>query len=100
MIRDFWGVTKKRLIDEVEAIKDKCDSLTWEAIDTVRKLGNIGAHMEQDINLIIEIDPNEAELLIGLIEYLLKEWYGGKHQREKTLKSIVEIGKKKESPAS
>jgi hypothetical protein len=35
MIREFWGVKKARLIDEIEAIKDKTDALTWEAIDAV-----------------------------------------------------------------
>jgi len=38
------------------------DPLTWEAIDAVRKLGNIGAHMEKDINVIVDVDPEEAEL--------------------------------------
>ena len=27
----------------------------------IRKIGNIGAHMECDINLIVDIEPNEAE---------------------------------------
>jgi len=97
MIRDFWGVTKDRLIDEIEAIKDKVESLTWEAIDSVRKVGNIGAHMEKDINLIIEVEPNEADLLISLIETLIKNWYIDKHEREETLKEIVKLGKQKET---
>jgi hypothetical protein len=95
-IRDFWGVVKGRLIDEIDGIKDKCDPLTWEAIDAVRKIGNIGAHMEKDVNLVIDVDPNEAGLLIGLIETLFNDWYVNKHQREEGLKKIVEIGKKKE----
>ena len=43
-----------------------------DAIDAVRKIGNIGAHMERDINLIVDIDPNEAAILIGLIELLFQ----------------------------
>lgn len=50
MIRDFWGFKKPRLIDEIEALNDKVDPLTWKAIDAVRTIGNIGAHMEKDIN--------------------------------------------------
>ena len=65
MIRDFWGVSKNRLVDEVEAIEEKMDPLTWQAIDAVRKIGNIGAHMEADINVIIEVEPREASLLIN-----------------------------------
>lgn len=37
IIRDFWGIKKARLLDEVEAIKDKVDLLTWDAIDAVRQ---------------------------------------------------------------
>jgi len=97
MIRDFWKVKKSRLIDEIEAIKDKVEPLTWEAIDSVRKVGNIGAHMEKDINLIIEVEPNEANLLVSLIETLIKDWYINRHNREEKLKDIVALGKQKES---
>ncbi len=95
IIRDFWGVKPGRLVDEIEAIKDKTDHLTWEAIDAVRKVGNIGAHMEKDINLIIEVDPNEAELLINLIETLFQDWYVNREERKKRLEAIVGIGSKK-----
>ena len=97
MIRNFWGVKKNRLIDEIEAIKDKVESLTWKAIDSVRKVGNIGAHMEKDINLIIEVDPNEADLLISLIETLMNDWYINRHEREEKLKEIAKLGKQKEA---
>ena len=97
MIRDFWKVKKDRLIDEIEGIKDKVELMTWEAIDTVRKVGNIGAHMEKDINLIIDVEPNEASLLINLIETLINDWYINRHEREERLKAIVEMGKQKES---
>lgn len=97
MIRGFWGISKSRLIDEIEAIKDEVDPLTWKAIDAVRGIGNIGAHMEKDINLIIDVDPNEASQLINLIEILIKDWYITKHEREKSLQSVVELGKAKDS---
>lgn len=95
IIRDYWGVKPGRLVDEIEAIKDKTDHLTWEAIDAVRKVGNIGAHMEKDINLIVDVEPNEAELLINLIETLLNDWYINREERKKRLQSIVDIGSKK-----
>jgi hypothetical protein len=95
IIRDFWGVKKARLIDEIEAIKDKIDPLVWQAIDAVRHIGNIGAHMEKDINLIIDVDPQEAGLLIGLIEMLIKEWYIVRHERQEQLKALVKIADNK-----
>jgi hypothetical protein len=91
IIRGFWGVSKARLVDEIEAIKDKTDPLTWNAIDAVRKIGNIGAHMEKDINIIVDVDPDEAQLLIELIEILVKEWYIAKHQREESLNAIIKV---------
>lgn len=97
MIRDFWRVKKDRLIDEIEAIKDKVETETWEAINSVREVGNIGAHMEKDINLIIDVDPNEAELLINLIEILIKDWYITKHDRQEKLKALQELGRQKKS---
>jgi hypothetical protein len=95
MIRHFWGVSKSKLIDEIYAIKDKTDTLVWEAIDGVRKIGNIGAHMEKDINVVLDVDPNEAQLLIGLIELLVKDWYIARHDREKQLKNIVALSQAK-----
>ena len=95
IIRDYWEVKPGRLVDEIEAIKDKTDHLTWEAIDAVRKVGNIGAHMEKDINLMVDVEPNEAELLINLIETLFQDWYINREERKKRLQSIVDIGSKK-----
>jgi hypothetical protein len=91
IIRDFWKVSKARLVDEIEAIKDKVDPLTWQAVDAVRHIGNIGAHMEKDINLIIDVDPQEAGLLIGLIEMLIKDWYVVRHEREEQLRAVVKL---------
>lgn len=95
IIRDFWGMTKNRLIDEINELKGKVDQPTWEAIDAVRSIGNIGAHMEKDINLIVDVEPEEAELLIGLIEILLKDWYMARHERQQHLQSIVAVAQAK-----
>lgn len=98
IIRDFWKgkVTPGRLADEIKQIKDKVEELTWQAIDAVRSVGNIGAHMEEDVNLIVDIEPNEAELLINLIETVLKDWYIACHERESRLKALAELGAEKE----
>jgi hypothetical protein len=96
IIRDFWSISKSRLVDEINAIEDKIDPLTWKSIDAIRKVGNIGAHMEKDINLIIDVEPKEAKLLIQLIELLFMEWYIHKHERELKLKSIVDLADEKD----
>lgn len=91
MIRNFHGVAQKTLFQEIEAIKDKVDPSTWAAIDAVRQIGNIGAHMEKDIDVIVDVDPDEAQLLINLIETLIQDWYVVRHQREERLKNIVAV---------
>jgi len=96
MIRDFWEVKKGRLVDEIEAIKEKVEPDVWDAIDVVRKVGNIGAHMEKDINVIVEVEPGEAEQLIALIEMLMKEWYIARNERQVRLEEIKKIAVKKE----
>ncbi|WP_267095326.1 DUF4145 domain-containing protein [Xanthomonas sacchari] len=88
-LRDFWSVKPGRLVDEIEQIRDKVDPLTWSAIDSLRKLGNIGAHMEKDINLIVDVDPQEAELLVGLVETLLRDWYITREERNARMSALV-----------
>ena len=88
MIRDFHDVKKGRLIDEINAIKEKVDPITWDAIDGLRTIGNIGAHMEKDVNLLIDVEANEAQLLISLNEYLFKEWYIHRQERTQMMKAI------------
>jgi len=97
MIRDFWKVSKSRLVDEIEAIQDRVDSVTWGAIDAVRSVGNIGAHMERDINLVVDVEPEEAGLFIQLIETLLTEWYVNRHERELRMAATVAIAAAKKA---
>ena len=96
MIRDFWGVRdKKNLRQEIDAIREKVDASTWEAIDTVRSVGNIGAHMEKDTDLIVSVEPGEAQLLLELIETLFDEWYIAKHDREQKMEALKRLGEEK-----
>ncbi len=96
ILRDFWKVKPGNLANEIDQIKEKTDTLTWEAIDSVRKVGNIGAHMEKDIDLIIDVDPKEAKLLLNLIEILLKEWYVMREERRNQLIQIKAIADQKD----
>ncbi len=96
MIRDFWGIKRGRLIDEIDALKEKVDPVTWKAIDAVRSIGNIGAHMERDINVIVDVEPDEARKLIQLIEILVDDWYVTRHEREERLKAVIELKEAKE----
>lgn len=91
MIRDFWGIQKSRLVDEINALKDKVPADQWRVIDGLRQLGNIGAHMEKDINVIVEIDPEEAQKLIKLVELLIRDWYINRHEQQQLYADILGI---------
>ena len=97
MIRDYWGIAKGRLYDEITELKDKVQPDLWQAIDSLRQLGNIGAHMEKDTDLIVDIDSGEAEKLIRLIELLMKEWYINREERNKLFGDILQINADKQS---
>lgn len=96
MIRDFHGITKTRLKDEIEEMKGKIDPVVWDAIDAVRSVGNVGAHMEKDINLVVDVDPGEAQALISLIESLLDDWYVLRHNRQEQMAKIKQIAATKQ----
>lgn len=103
MIRDFWGIVRGTLYDEISAIKDKVTKPQWAAIDALRKIGNIGAHMEKDTSLILDIESNEAKRLLSLIELLMEKWYITRHDEEQLLSDILGIqetknGLRKSSP--
>ena len=98
MIRDFWDIKKPQgykgfwtLKNEIEAIKDLVDPDVLAAIDAVRDVGNIGAHMELDVNVIIDVEPEEASKLIGLIELLIEEWYINRYERKLRLTEIKKM---------
>jgi len=91
MLRDFWRVQPGGLNDELRQIRGTADPLTWEAIESVRKSGLIGAHMEAEGAEIQDVDPGEASLLIGLIETLIQDWYIAREERRKRLQKIRQI---------
>jgi hypothetical protein len=91
MLRDFWQVQPGRLIDELRQIKGTADPLTWETIESVRKSGTIDAQMESEGAEIMDVAPGDAKLLIGLIETLIADWYGGREERRKRLEEIRKI---------
>lgn len=106
IIRDFCGIKKGRLVDEINELRKLIDENkapqgvtqdTVEAIDHVRQIGNIGAHMEKDINVIIDVDPDEAQRLIELAEILFDEWYIARQRRTDKLEKIGVLSAEKKA---
>lgn len=105
MIRDFADISRKRLVDEIDELKTAVEDGTADraitpetvaAIDHVRSVGNIGAHMEADIDHIVSVDPGEAKAMIELVEMLFDEWYGARHRRTERLATIERIRSEKD----
>lgn len=105
MIRDFCGITKATLALEIKALREAIeggsgpkgvDIDTVNAIDHVRSIGNIGAHMEKNINVIVDVDADEAQMLIDLVEMLFGEWYVARERRSDSLKAIKALSSQKE----
>jgi Domain of unknown function (DUF4145) len=106
MIRDFAGISRGTLAEEIRELgKRVADGVapkgvseeSVEAIDHVRSIGNIGAHMEKDINLIVSIEADEAQILIELIESLFDEWYVARKKREQRFASVKNISEQKKA---
>ncbi|MFA5029399.1 MAG: DUF4145 domain-containing protein [Patescibacteria group bacterium] len=91
MIRNYWAIKRERLQDEINDLEDKVDLDTWTSINAVRSVGNIGAHMERDINIIVDVEPGEAQLLIGLIEQLIDDWYVVRENRRKRTEELKNL---------
>ena len=96
IIRDFWGIKKARLIDEIKALEAMVgtNGVTQETvnnIDAVREVGNIGAHMEKDVDLIIDVEPEEADLLIQLVESLIEETYVERNRRQERSAALMQM---------
>ena len=90
MIRDFWGIAPDSLYHEIDSIKDRVSPDEWQSLHSIRSLGNIGAHMEKDVNLIIDIEEGEADAMLDLIELLLEDWYIRRHKQQELQASLKE----------
>ncbi len=96
MIRDFWSIKESNLSKAIEKLESKIPAPQWRVIDGVRRIGNIGAHMEKDINLIVDIEPDEAQKLIKLIEHLFEQWYINRYEQEQLYADIIGIDETKQ----
>ena len=97
IIRDFYGVVDKNLYNEIAAIKGRVSPALWSAIDALREVGNIGAHPEASIDLIVEVEPGEAAALIDLIELLFRVTYAERDRDEQILAEATNLATNKKA---
>ena len=46
--------------------------------------------------MIVEVEPREAAILIGLVERLIQDWYVTRHEKEKHPNEIIALKDAKE----
>ena len=97
IIRDSYSVKPGNLAGEIRQLEDQIDPDIFESIDVVRKVGNIGAHMEEDINIIVQVEEGEADLLIQLVETLIDDCYIARHKKQEKLDKLKRLGQEKEA---
>ena len=95
MVRDFHNIERSSLKQEFEEIKEKVTEVAWHGIEAVREYGAIGAHMEEDVNVMVDVEVEEADQLIKLIELLLEEWYVARHENAKRWEKVKGLGANK-----
>ena len=91
IVRDFWDIPANKrgnLGAEINYIREEIDEDTFESIKAVREVGDIGAHMEKSVDTIVDVEPEEAGLLIELIETLISDWYVAKNKRANRNKAL------------
>ena len=97
MIRDFCHIERRTLDAEIAALRNAVQQgeapqgVTIDSIEALRRLqqlGNIGAHMKGDVNVMQEVSLEEARAMLGLIEVLFEEWYVNAANRARLFGSL------------
>lgn len=98
IVRDIWKTKPARLVDEIEAIKDKVEPAIWESIDSIRKMGNIGAHLAESLGEQVNITAKEAGAILDLIEMLFAEWYTAREEKRNRIERLKLVAEMKTNP--
>ncbi len=67
---------------------------SFDAIEAIAR-SEYGAHMEKDIIVIVDVEPDEAELLLSLVENLFDDWYIARQKRQERLARVTLVLKRK-----
>ena len=95
MIRDFHKIIKSTLHAELEGIQSLCEPELYSAMMALKGIGNIGAHPEKDISLIVDVEEGEVEVLLSLLRILDSEWYVAKAKRMASISAVTALAASK-----
>jgi uncharacterized protein DUF4145 len=99
IMRDYYEVKKQRTLHaEIESARSKgMPGALFDALMAVKLLGNIGAHPEQDIDLIVDVAEDEVAVLLDVVEHLVANTYVKRADEEALLRKVKEIADAKRS---
>jgi len=96
MIKHKWPAIKlPKLFDQINALNEKVPAHQREALHGIRKIGNVGAHMNDPGAIADQDSPitvDDADNLIKLLEYLIKTWYVDEADAMALMKGISDRG--------
>lgn len=105
MVRGFWNIPESQrgtLDAEIDLVSAKMPPETIESIAIATNFGNIAHAMTVDARRMVATRPEEAEVLIHLLETLFDDWYADREQRQRrtdALRRAVEQGQTHAAPA-
>lgn len=91
ILQDFFGIKERNLHASLEKVKPLLSNSLGKAVDALRKVGNVGAHMQSDVNTLLDVDPGEAALLIKLIERLIDGTYVARHDDDALFTAVCAL---------
>lgn len=97
MIDDVFNVNERTLAASISKLEEN-NLITNEvktALQTLKDVGNEGAHFNENSKLLQDIEPEDAQILLKFIEYLENQWYTSKHNSELLMASLNGLKKPK-----
>ncbi len=91
IIRDFWKIPADEqgtLSVELDRISNLISDETRDSIECVRAFGSIDFHFSQDRDMMVDTTPDEARMLLALVQLLFQEWYVERHKRKNRCEMI------------
>ena len=96
IIVDFYHIQEGDLFHDLDRLRQtKNNPRVWQAIDSIRRLGNIGVHQTNNVNNVFgNVSVKGAKEIIGLIRMVIHDTYVEAHLSRHLEKSVIRSAKK------
>ena len=97
VINDFYQIQEGDLFHDLDYLRKSnvSSSRIWQAIDAIRRLGNISVHSSQNVNDVFgNVSIKGAKQIIGLIRMLIHDTYVEQRLNHRLEKSVIRSAKK------